>query len=150
MLGSFLLLASCTRPPTEKPETASCFEVCYVSLLQLIADPVRYEQKRVSVVGYLAIYDHVLALYPTEAQYKIVDIASSVGFRVPASKQQAFADTSLYKYVRVDGVFSSRFRGFDGARAGDFTTVTSLAVIKTMGEGDHETSLGVPLEFLDE
>jgi hypothetical protein len=149
VLGSLLLLASCTQSPTERPETISCREVCDISLLQLISDPARYEQKRVSVVGYLAIFNHVLALYPTEAHYKMVDVASSVGFRIPASKQQAFADTGLYKYVRVVGVFSSQFRGFDGLRSGDFTTVASLVAIKSMTDEDHETDLAVPLEFLD-
>jgi len=149
MIAALLLLAGCMRSEDSGKLAPSCQQLCEISLLQLMAAPDQYEGKEISIVGYLGIYNHVLALYPTETQYRIIDVSSSVGFRVPAARQSTFVDSGIYRYVRVKGVFSSKFRGFDAKRLGDFVAVSALNVVTPIADADREKDFGVEAEFLD-
>lgn len=122
---------------------------CIVSLLQILGDPARYDKKRILVVGYLAIDNHVLSLYPTEEHYKIGDPASSIGFHIPASHQTKISSSDLYKYVRVDGILSAQSHGFDNMRVADFVEIFSINSVRIKTKEEREVEPAVSVDLLN-
>ena len=95
--------------------------VCDVSFLQLIANPERYDGQIIAVVGYLALDDRVLTLFPTENSYRAYDLPSSLEFFIPSNQQIELAHKYAYSYVRFVGQFNGKSEGTNSRRLGVFT-----------------------------
>ena len=109
-----------------------------------------YNNKNISLRGYLVLDDKVLSLYPSEYLYQLGDKSSSVTFYVPASEQYAVAKKYAYSNVQIIGHFNSNEEGMDYLRLGvmdKIITVSPIVLRDAIGKREEPS---VRLEDLDE
>lgn len=99
--------------------TASMGPPATVSLLSLVANPERYDGRRVRIIGYLHLEFEGDELCPTVEFYRVADAASCIW--IDATPQMR---TLSDHYVIVEGQFSSSARGHLGAYNGALQSVT--------------------------
>lgn len=80
--------------------------VCEISFYRLLAAPKKYDRKYISVVGYVAISNGRLAVYPTELSYKLSIEQDSFSIRIPMKKRKELADNMSRHYARIVGLFN--------------------------------------------
>lgn len=144
-----ILFSACHGDKMRTDERCDGDSRCGVSFFQVLGNPGIYDGKRILIGGYLAIYNNVLSLYPTEESYVCIDPYSSIGFRLPASKQKEIISSGLYRYVRVDGVVDMKSHGFDGDRLGDFIEINFVEPIRIIEDKDREQNFGVTVDLID-
>ncbi len=88
-------------------------EMKFVSLIQLIATPERYDGQRVRVIGLVSYRFESQALYPSKEDYRLVNQASAIWLAVdPDDRLRDERARRLHgKYAEVVGVFDASHRG---------------------------------------
>lgn len=97
--------------PTHAVDPECSFEVkpvlvCEISFYKLLATPKKYDKKYIAVIGYMAISNGRLAVYPTETSYRLSVEQDSFSIRTPMKKRQKLADHLNRRYVRIVGLFN--------------------------------------------
>jgi hypothetical protein len=82
----------------------------WVSLIQIIANPRAFDQKRVAVKGYVVLEFEHQALYLSEADAKYVITSNGLWLDV---NDAIYANRARFnrRYVLVEGTFNARLRG---------------------------------------
>lgn len=106
-----LVLSAIFFPVVARAADAECsFEVkpvavCEISFYKLLATPEKYDNKYIAVIGYMAISNGRLAVYPTEMSYKLSIEQDSFSIKTPMKERQSLADNLNRHYVRIVGLF---------------------------------------------
>jgi hypothetical protein len=93
-----------------------------VSLIQLIANPEKYDGKQVQVIGFLRLEFEGNALYLHEDDYKNVVFGNSIGLGIP-KKQKLPEDELNMHYVKVVGTFKAGMSNIQSGVIIDITTI---------------------------
>jgi len=80
--------------------------VCEISFYKLLATPEKYDKKYIAVIGYMAISNGRLAVYPTEMSYKLSIEQDSFSIKTPMKERQSLAGDLNRHYVRIVGLFN--------------------------------------------
>jgi hypothetical protein len=80
--------------------------VCHVSLLSVVGSPDQYASRRIQFVGYLALDDRILTVYPNREAFIMGDRASSIELFAPYEALRKASRRWSYSYVIVTGVFT--------------------------------------------
>lgn len=104
------------------PVNAQLSREMLVSLIQLIANPTEFDQKRVVVKGYVVLEFEDKSLYLSEADAKHGITRNSVWLNV---SDAIYSDRARFhqRYVLVEGTFSSRRRGHLGLSSGEIENI---------------------------
>lgn len=79
--------------------------VCEISFYKLLATPEKYSGKYIAVIGYMAISNGRLAVYPNENSYKLAIEQDSFSIKIPMRERQVLANKFSRHYVRIVGLF---------------------------------------------
>lgn len=79
--------------------------VCEISFYKLLATPKKYDRKYISIVGYVAISNGRLAVYPTRLSYELSIEQDSFSIRTPAEEREDLAKNLNRHYARIAGLF---------------------------------------------
>lgn len=105
-----------------------------VSIIELIANPEKYNGKAIQVEGFLNIEFEGTALYlhKEDLDYSISKNAIWVSFK---SKEEVFElkDKFGRKYVLLEGTFSSESNGHFGLFSGSIRDITRLDILEKRG-----------------
>jgi hypothetical protein len=106
-----------------------------VSLVQLIANPERFDGTRVRVVGFcwLEFEGNAIYLHREDCEHRIVNNAVWLQLGWPVAERYASVSG---KYVLVQGVFSAQHRGHMGVFAGSMDEISRLDVWKSRQSAD--------------
>jgi hypothetical protein len=96
----------------------------YVSIVQLLATPRKYDGKQVVVFGFLRIQQEGNRLYLGKADFDNVLLANSIWVEVSDDMVNRRLELDK-KYVRVEGVFRIHRFGFNPRDAGGITEITT-------------------------
>lgn len=107
---AFFSTASYARTP-ECSFTVKPFAVCEISFYKLLATPKKYNDKYIAVVGYVAISDGRLAVYPTEMSYKLSIEQDSFSIQIPMKEREVLAKNINRRYARIVGLFHYQIAG---------------------------------------
>src|SRR5262249_41892746 len=104
------------------PVNAQLSREMLVSLIQLIANPTEFDQKRVVVKGYVVLEFEDKSLYLSEADAKHGITRNSVWLNV---SDAIYSDRARFhqRYVLVEGTFISRRRGHLGLSSGEIENI---------------------------
>ena len=99
-------------------------DVSDVSLIELIANPLRYDGKRIQVIGFLRLEFEGDALYLHREDFENAISKNAIWFDRPRdlSKKQVEAVNS--KYAICEGIFKARDHGHMGMFSGAITGIT--------------------------
>jgi hypothetical protein len=119
LLLPILFLTGCRQRESPPPGNG-------VSIIQLIANPHEYDEKTVTVIGYLSLRFEGTALYLHESDYeKYVfpnAIAINLGKTVPTAAEQALEGHC----VLLDGRFDADVHGHLGVYPGTISDISRL------------------------
>lgn len=90
--------------------------VCEISFYKLLATPKKYNNKYIAVIGYVAISNGRLAVYPTEMSYKLSIEQDSFAIKTPMKERETLANNLNRHYARIVGLF--RYQIIDDYRPG--------------------------------
>jgi hypothetical protein len=96
-----------------------------VSLIQLIANPEKYDGERFGIIGFLRLEFEGNRLYLHEEDYKNAITENSVAIDVTRKQRQDFEDRNMH-YVLLFGTFKTGQRGSSQAN-GAMTDIKSIA-----------------------
>lgn len=108
---SALLSGAAYARDSECSFTVKPVAVCQISFYKLLATPEKYEKKYIAVVGYVAISNGRLAVYPTELSYKLSIEQDSFSIMTPMKEREKLASNLNRHYVRVVGLFNYQIIG---------------------------------------
>jgi len=124
ILGLFAFFAS-GEPRCADLDTRQGCKRFDVSLVQLIANPDQFDGKRVVVGGFLSLEFEGRALYLHQDDFRVGNTSNAVALELPADwlTSTASIDCPSYRYVRLEGEFSSQNTGHMGAFSGSLKSV---------------------------
>lgn len=118
-------------PKSEERIVSECergyVEVEDISMVQLLATPERFHNKRVRVIGFLGLEFEGNALYLHEDDLKNRISRNAIWFDIPRSWEKHPPALSDH-YVLVEGTFDSKSLGHMGAFSGTITSVTRAEI----------------------
>jgi hypothetical protein len=82
-------------------------KVCEVQFQDMVIDRVRYEERRIRVVGYLAIQNGSMLLFATEHDYIIRNTGAALQIRFKQADQKRLYDIGIYSYIELTATYSS-------------------------------------------
>ena len=97
-----------------------------VSLIQLIANPEKYDGEHFGIIGFLRLEFEGNRLYLHEEDYKNALRDNSVGLDVTRKQRQEFEDRNMH-YVLVAGTFKAGKRGSSQAN-GAMADIRSITI----------------------
>jgi hypothetical protein len=99
-----------------------------VSLIQLIANPTAFDQKRVLVMGYVTLEFENQHIYLSEADAKHGITRNSLWLDV---SDATYANRARFhqRYVLVEGTFNARRRGHLGLSSGEIRNIGRLDLL---------------------
>ena len=99
-----------------------------VSLIQVIANPTAFDQKRVLVMGYAVLKFESQHIYLNEADAKHGITRNSLWLEV---SDQMYATRARFheRYVLVEGTFNARRRGHLGLSSGSLENIGRLELL---------------------
>jgi len=118
-----LSLAGATHPQTQSP--------AHVSVIQLIANPERYEGKLVSVTGFIHIGREQDLFYLGEADFNHSIVENALWFHLSEQMGKDWQELNR-KYVGIVGIFSARHEGPYGCPNGGFPDIKRVQVWSTL------------------
>lgn len=97
----------------------------FVSIIQLIANPTAFDQKRVLVMGYAVLKFESQHIYLSETDAKHGITKNSLWLDV---SDQLYAERARFdqRYVLVEGTFNARRRGHLGLSSGSLENIERL------------------------
>jgi hypothetical protein len=97
----------------------------FVSIIQLIANPTAFDQKRVLVMGYAVLKFESQHIYLSETDAKHGITKNSLWLDV---SEQLYAERARFdqRYVLVEGTFNARRRGHLGLSSGSLEKIGRL------------------------
>lgn len=111
--------AASRKAAEECTQFAQSRPACAVTFSQLSSNPEKYEDKVVSLVGFMAIDTFRLFLYPNKDAYEYSDNANSVYLEFSFDEANELTKTHPRHFVQVVGKFSSKDLGVRyGTRVG--------------------------------
>ena len=103
-----------------------------LSLVQLIANPDRYEGKRVRVKGYCHLEFEEQSLYLHREDADLMNTSNAVWLELEASDVDQAKPNE--QFVLVEGIFTGKSRGHLGAWSGTIRDITRLERALTRSE----------------
>jgi hypothetical protein len=100
-----------------------------LSLVQLIANPDKYNGKIVRVIGFLKLEFEGNGLYLHEEDYKVHINKNGLWIDPSADMQKRKAKINL-RYVVIQGKFNAKETGHMGSWSGSIESVTRCDVVK--------------------
>lgn len=100
-----------------------------VSLIQLIANPTMFDQKRVIVIGFVVLEFESQRIYLNEADAKHVITRNGVWLDVSDSIYARRAEFDR-KYALVEGTFNARRRGHLGLSSGQLENISRIQLLQ--------------------
>lgn len=97
------------------------------TLLQILADPVKYHQKMVRVIGYLHLKRYDDAIYLHEEDYRHALYGNSLWVDA-TDDMRNHEDRLTDRYVILEGIFDAENHGTLGAHTGTIRRVTRCEV----------------------
>ena len=98
-----------------------------VSLVQLIANPEKYDGKVVFVVGFVSLEFEGSAIYLHEEDYKHALYRNGLWIDIPNDMRRREAGVDR-KYVMIIGTFNAKELGHKGAWSGSIQKITKFRV----------------------
>lgn len=83
---------------------------CNVDFARLAAVYPLISSLRMSITGYLAVDNGVLALFATEQDYRNYVVSRSIQIRIHSKEEAQPFTNMMYTYVNIDGVYSKDFQ----------------------------------------
>jgi hypothetical protein len=86
-----------------------------ISIFALLADPEKYHEQRIGVVGVFRLYFDRMSLYATQEHFAADEFGSSLWVELPQCvRSESIDEMSEWqgKFVRIDGVFNAKLRNF--------------------------------------
>jgi hypothetical protein len=137
LFALILILSSCNQAPkkgkTSYPDTLANGNVIVlagdyqVSLIRLIANPEKYDGKKIQIIGYLHLEFEGNGLFLHKEDYDIGISKNSIWVDVDIKHPE---ESSLNKfsnhYVIIEGTFDSHNNGHMGRRSGSIKKITRL------------------------
>jgi hypothetical protein len=99
-----------------------------VSLIQLIANPTAFDQKRVVVIGYVRLQFEHQQMYLSEADAKHGVTRNGVWLDVSATLYAKRAEFDR-RYLLVEGTFNARRRGHLGLSSGQIENIGRFELV---------------------
>jgi hypothetical protein len=97
-----------------------------VSLIQLIANPQAFDNKRVRIIGYLRLEFEGDVIYFHREDYEYGLTKNGLWVNVPPDMTQAQKQAVNNKYVICTGIFRAGMHGHMGLNSGELTEITRL------------------------
>jgi hypothetical protein len=94
--------------------TSGDFAVCRISFYRLLARPKLYDEKRITVTGFLAIDAGRLKLYANETAYRYDIDADSVTIDVKVEEAKKILQARNRRYIYFGGIFHYTPKETDG------------------------------------
>jgi hypothetical protein len=113
LLSALVVIPSKAGPPLQ------------VSLIQLIANPEKYDGKDISVLGFLRIEFEGNALYFHREDYEIGLLKNAIWVDVTPEMKKDQSKFSMH-YVLIEGTFSASERGHMGAFSGSIKHINRV------------------------
>jgi len=114
-LACLLVTLSCARPiHAAQPEN--------VTLVQLIADPAKFDRKLIRVIGFLRLEFEGNVLYLHREDYDHAILGDGIWVEVTPEITKRQKALNMH-YVLLEGVFDSKNRGHMGAWGGSLTQI---------------------------
>lgn len=103
----------------------------FVSLIELIANPEKYDGKLISVKGYVHLEFESNAIYLHREDYEHGLSRNSLWLSV---NDEVFEQKEKYsdKYALVEGTFNARSKGHFGMHSGSVESIRRLAVLRML------------------
>lgn len=99
-----------------------------VSIVQIIANPDRYEGKRVRIIGYLQFGEEERAIFLHREDSDQMIAANGIWINLPDDLRPPLADRLNKHYVHCEGLFSAKSHGHMGAFPGELSDVRWLSL----------------------
>jgi len=123
---SMILLGSLALVSSAHPQTP---REILVSLIQLIANPTAFDQKRVLLKGYVVLDFESQHMYLSEADAKHTVTRNSVWLDVSDAIYARRAEFHQ-RYVLVEGTFDARRRGHLGLSSGEIGNIARFELMQ--------------------
>jgi len=109
-------------------KTANPASADNVSIVQLIANPERYDGKRVQLIGFLRIEFEGTAVYLHREDYERGIEKNALWINIPTGMSKAQSDAVNGQYVICLGTFDAAHHGHMGLFSGEIKNVERLQV----------------------
>lgn len=97
-----------------------------VSMIQLIADPQRYDGKRVRIIGFLHLEFEGDAIYLHREDFEHGITKNALWVNLPTDMTREQINAVNDKYVICSGTFAAGMHGHMGLNSGEMTKITRL------------------------
>lgn len=116
--------------------------VCEISFYKLLATPKKYDKRYVSVVGYVAISNGRLAVYPTKLSYELSIEQDSFSIEIPMKEREKLASSLNGHYARIVGLFNYQIIGDFNPGIGYISKLIDAHLVSRRPDvpGDHHLS----------
>lgn len=101
-----------------------------ISIVELIANPDKYENKTVTISGYLHLEFEGNAIYFRSVDYEIPITKNGFAIRLNDYVRSEIIEKEFCDhYVRLTGIFNSKDNGHGGSYSGSIDAIYSIVVI---------------------
>jgi len=100
----FLLLVACSVFPATSTSQVAVSRPIVVSMIQLIANPEKFDGKSIAVVGFLGLEYEANLLYLNMGDYDNVEVANALWIDTTEEIRKNREHLNLF-YVRIEGTF---------------------------------------------
>lgn len=101
------IVAKIHESPARNAQRVCGKRACNVDFFNLQMEREKFQDRLVRITGYLAIYDGLLLLFPTELDYSIGHTEAALQIRLDESTQKALFDSHGYSFIRLAAVYSA-------------------------------------------
>ena len=133
-----LALSGCGKPPSGQPthdgrDSTNCNfgtrfgTFCFLPFPAIMSNPMKYDQRRIQIMGYLAMDGDVLALYPDIDSYRLGNIVSSIALSGEPEEMVGTEKQFAFSHVMVRGVFDGSDTGRFRSRLGTMKRVIEVS-----------------------